>query len=222
MTFDVGKPPMPGRGRLTIGSLVQRDHGPTPSLARGSIRGIRLRGARLGEVSEDQLARARPALLLAEHEPRAALEALALVESEHPRAEQLRLLALDELGDVVGVDQAAPALLARLDDPTWRGDLALVLRLHPLAGAALRHAAGSAILPTLAAVWAYALPLRNDVHMRSEFLVGLAGIESLVPTTPAERAALARLLNDRAELWKRCGELERARADLERARAFDE
>ena len=136
-------------------------------------------------------------------------------EPPPPRAEMLRLLGLAELGDLAGLAAAAPAVLAHIDDLKWFGDLALALRRHPLAGAALRSAAGPGLLPALGSIWGIANPHRNDRLMRDELLDGLQEIERLVPRTDAEREALRRLLDARAQLWQRSGEPGRADRDLE-------
>jgi hypothetical protein len=169
----------------------------------------------LASPSAEDLARDRPALLLAESEPRAALAALS--ESPHPRGEALRLLALAELGDLDGVALAAPDVLAHADDPRWLGDLTLALRRHPLAAAALRDAGGPALLPVLGSVWAFAGPHRNDPAIRGEILDALREIEQLAPRTAAERDALRGLLEARAELWRRSGQSGRADRDSEAA-----
>jgi hypothetical protein len=207
---DVATPPKRGPYRLLVGSFVNSS---SASLALGDILRIRVRGARLGSSSAGDLARERPAQLLAEHEPRAALEALAQVDPPIPRAALLRLLAFEELGDLAGVAMAASAVLAHADDPRWLGGLALVLRRHPLAAAAVRSAAGPVLLPALAAVWSFASPHRNDPRIRGEILDGMQELERLVPGNSAERDALRTLLDTRAELWRRSGEPERARRD---------
>ena len=203
--------PTPGRHRLMVGNFVSSTES---SLALGDIRRLRVRGAHLGSSSAGDAATDRPAQLLAEHEPRAALEALAQADPPPPRADLLRLLALAELGDLAGLAQAAKAVLVHADDPRWLGDLALALRRAPLAAAALRSVAGPALLPALGSVWAFAHAHRNDLRMRGEILDGLREIERLVPGTDAERDALRKLLDTRAELWLRSGDTERARRDI--------
>jgi len=213
----VATPPQPGGYRLIVGSFVDSTEF---SLALGDIRRIRVRGARL-DSSPEAAVRDRPAQLLAEHEPRAAIEALMHADPLPARAEMLRLLAFAELGDLAAVAAATPAVLDHIDDPRWFGDLVLALRRHPLAAAALRGAAGPGLLPALRSIWDIALPHRNDRPMRDEILDGLQEIERLVPRTDAERAALRRLLGARAELWQRSGEAARARRDLEAAAALE-
>ncbi len=211
-TWPVATPPQPGRHRLIVGSFVAS---PEFSLALGDIRRIRVRGAQIGSWSPGDAVRHRPAQLLAEHEPRAAIEALMRAEPPPPRAEMLRLLALAELGDLDGLTGAASAVLPHIDDLQWFGDLALALRRHPLAAAALRSAAGPRLLPALGSIWGIAKPHRNDRPMRDELLDGLQEIERLVPRTDAEREGQRRLLDARAELWQRSGEPGRADRDLE-------
>ena len=130
--------------------------------------------------------RNRPALLLAEHEPRAALAALASIDPP-PHAEMLRVLALAELGDLTGLVEATPALLAHAADPRWLGDLVLALRRHPMAAAALRDAAGSTLLPALRSIWAFAHTHRNDPRLRGEILDGLISSPSIAPRTRTTR-----------------------------------
>jgi hypothetical protein len=215
--LPVATQPQPGPFRLLIGSFVDSTES---SLALGDLRRLTIRGAHLGATPAGRAAQNRPAQLLAEQEPRAALEALARVEPPPPRAAMLRMLALAELGDLAGLTQVAPAALADADDPRWLGDLVLALRRHPLAAAALRGAAGPALLPALRAVWAFAHSHRNDPHLRGEILGGLLEMERLVPRTDAERHALRQLLDVRAELWERSGEPARAGRDRASAEAL--
>jgi hypothetical protein len=127
------------------------------------------------------------------------------------------LLALAELGDLDGVALAAPDVLAHADDPRWLGDLALALRRHPLAAAALRSAGGPALLPALGSVWAFAGPHRNDPRMRGEILDGCERSSgSCRAPTPSETRC-AKLLDTRAELWRRSGQSGRADRDSEAA-----
>ncbi|MCA9652382.1 MAG: serine/threonine protein kinase, partial [Myxococcales bacterium] len=82
--------PPAGRHRLVIRSLDS----PEPNLALVRIERLRLRGATAATLEPEQRAQARPARLLAEGEPRAALEALGQLASPPEQAELLRLLAL--------------------------------------------------------------------------------------------------------------------------------
>lgn len=207
-----GSPPGPGPHRLRIGSFVDSNQ---TSLAVADLRRLTLRGVRLVSPSPADLARDRPAQLLAEADPRAALAALSA--ASHPRGEAVHLLALAELGDLEGLATAAANVLAHAEDPRWLGDLALALRRHPLAAAALRAAAGPALLPVLGSVWAFARPHRNDAAIRVEVLEALRDVEQLAPRIDAERDALRGLLETRAELWLRNGQLERASRDSEAA-----
>ena len=209
--------PKPGLHRLTMASFGDSLES---SLALGDIRHLVVRGAHLGSASAEEVVRNRPALLLAENEPRAALESLARTIPPPPRAAMLRLLALSDLGDLARLTEAAPPVLVHADDPQWFGDLALALRRHPLAAATLRGAAGPALLPALGAIWAFAHPHRNDLLMRRELLDGLKELERLVPGTAAERDALRGLLEVRAELWQHSGEAGYARRDREAAAAL--
>jgi hypothetical protein len=211
----VAAPPSPGLHRLRIGAFADSK---MSSLATGELRRLVIRGAALGVAGDD--ASDRAARLLAEHEPRAALATLDQDASSDPRADMLRLLALADLADLAGLADAIPAVLAHADDPTHRGELVLALRRHPLAGAALRDAAGPALLPALWATWAFARPHRNDLLQRDELLDGLREIDRLAPRTDAERDALRELLETRARLWERAELPERARQDRELAAAL--
>ncbi len=210
-------PPRPGRHRLTIGAGV---YNLAPSLATGDLRRVVVRGARVAAPAPGDVAGMRAAWLLAENEPRAALAALDGAAAAHPRAAQLRLLAHDALGDLGGLTAAAPAVLEHMSDPTWLTDLALDLRTRPLAGAALRGAAGASILPALGAVWSLVETHRDDPDIRRRALQELHGVESLVPRTAEERLAQRELLHTRGRMWRRIGDRERARRDLEAAAAI--
>ena len=211
------KLPPAGRHRLMIGSPVALD---APGLAVGVVRRIVLRGVRPAQPSPGEVTRERPAWLLAENQPGAALAAIAVSAEPHPHAAAVELLARAELRDLAGLAAAAPAVLRTMDDPAWLSDLVLALRMKPLAGAALRSAAGPAILPVLDRVWSLVEPHRNDPHMWRRVLEGLTGIESLTPTNLAERRALRRLLAARGRTWLRSGEAGRARADFTAALAL--
>ena len=219
---SVGHHPLPklppaGRHRLMIGSPAWVD---APGLAVGVVRRIVLRGVRPVEPAPGEVTRERPAWLLAENQPGAALAAIAGAAEPHPRATTVELLARAELRDLAGLAAAAPAVVRTMDDPAWLPDLVLALRMKPLAGAALRSAAGPAILPVLDQVWSLVEPHRNDPHMWRRALEGLTGIESLTPTTLGERRALRRLLAARGRTWLRSGEAGRARADFTAALAL--
>ncbi|MCA9655618.1 MAG: hypothetical protein KC501_37255, partial [Myxococcales bacterium] len=128
--------------------------------------------------------------------------------------------ALAELRDLEGLSRVAPRVLAHRDDPQWLGGLALALRRQPLAGAALRDAGGSALLPLLRGVLALAITHRRDAPLRRELLDELRDVERHAPTNAAEREALHELLVSRSELWYASGDPQRERRDLHAARAL--
>jgi len=138
----------------------------------------------------------------------------------HPRAEQVRLLAHARLYDLEGLARAAPTLLPHLHDPAWLDDLVLDLRAQPLAAAALRSAAGPAILPLLREAWEVIGTHRNDPDMHRRVLEQLSGIEALRPTTVEERGALRGLLFLRGRMWIHAGIPIAGRHDLEAAAAL--
>mgnify|MGYP000258142101 CR=1 FL=1 len=225
--LTVAAPPAPGRHRLLLASFLDSRES---SLALADLRRLTLRGAR---PPADLPAADRAAGLFAEHEPRAALaalepgplaghEPLAAREpgAQHPRAAVLRVLARAELGDLAGLGRAVQDLLPHLDDPAWQGSLALLIRRHPLAAAALRAAAGPALLPVLARTWNFAGAHRNDPKIFAEVFAGLLGVDALVPRDAAEREALRQLLAIRAEMWRRTGKPDHARRDHDAAAAL--
>ena len=204
----------PGKHRLQIGAFAVQSEW---SLAVGKFHHISVRGARIPEIAADAILREAPARLLAENRPRAALTALAGAIEPHPRADPIRLLASAALHDGAGVAEATQAVLSNLHDGSWRVDLVLALRSDPVAGVALRSAAGSAFLPVLRDAWLIMASHRNDPEYRRLVLEQLEGIESLTPVGLEETHALRRLLSRRARMWSLSGDPGRAREDLERA-----
>lgn len=209
--------PRPGRQHLAIGAFVAAG---SPALGIGELHRISVRGARLAKPDPELVARDEPVRLLAENEPLAALAALDRARVIHPRAEQIRLLVHARLHDLAGLARAAPALLPHLNDPAWLADLVLDLRAQPLAAAALRSAAGSAILPLLRRAWDVIGSHRNDPDMHRSVLEQLSGLEAARPATVEERGALRGLLYLRGWMWIHAGVPSAGRRDLESAAAL--
>ncbi|MDC0723467.1 hypothetical protein [Nannocystis bainbridge] len=153
---------------------------------------------------------------LVDDDPAAAAAVLSDMPATTAREHAIRLVILERLGDLAGLERAAGPAAAVLLDPAARADLAVLVRTRPLVAAALVGACAP-LLPALVDVWSGLRAHLGDGEVRRAALAGLHALAPAAPTGPEDHAALARLLALRGLLAASEGRSAPAIRDLEAA-----